>query len=190
MQRAVMTGLAALALAGCSGRGQAPGNDMASSGANAADLTPEGPGLTARLFGGGTPQPLQVQQKFANGAILYITSMQAKLTETVLTVRVVNGADRDIRLDWSDQKTFLVAGGQKFFLSPPLENKDLKVTEGSTMQGELVFLGTLPETGQVALVVNDGQSDSQYNDTPGISIPLPVTTAAWSDDGSKKNSAV
>lgn len=188
MRRMAMALMAAAALAGCSGAGEG-GNTTAAAGTNAADLTPEGPGLTARLFGGGRPQPLQIQQKLANGAILYITSMQAKPTETVLTIRVVNGADRDIRLGWSDQKTFLVAGGQKFFLSPPLENKQVKVTEGATMQGELVFLGTLPESGQVALVINDGQSDSQYNDTPGVSIPLPVTSAAWSDDGSKKNLA-
>lgn len=188
MQRVALTGMAALLLAGCSGGADKPADAVAAD-ANVADLTPEGPGITARLFGGGTPQPLQIQQKFANGAILYITSMQAKPTETVLTVKVVNGADRDIRLGWSDQKTFLVAGGQKFFLSPPLENKEVKITEGSTMQGELVFLGTLPQTGQVALVVNDGQSDSQYNDTPGVSIPLPATSAAWSDNGSKKNLA-
>lgn len=188
MRSTILT-LAAVLLAGCSGGTGDNATVTTSVDANAVDLTPEAPGLSARLFGGGKPQPLQIQQQFANGAILYITSMQAKPTETVLTVRVVNGAERDIRLDWSDQKTFLVAGGQKFFLSPPLENKDLKVTEGATMQGELVFLGTLPETGQVALVINDGMSDSQYSGDPGISIPLPVTSAAWSDDGSKKNSA-
>lgn len=189
MRHAIYTLLAAGALAaGCSVKPADEANTAAAQ-TNAADLTPEGPGLSAKLFGGGKAQPLQVQQAFANGAILYLTSMQAKPTETVIGIRVVNGAERDIRLNWSDQKTFLVAGGQKFFVSPPLENKELKITKGATMQGELVFLGTLPQTGQVALVINDGQSDSQYNDTPGISVPLPATTAAWSDDGSKKNSA-
>ena len=177
----------AFATAGCSVHDAGQANAVA--GANAADLAPEGPGLTAKLFGGGKSMPLQIQQKLANGSILYITSIQAKPTETVIGVRVVNGFERDIQLEWTDQKTFLVAGGQKFFVSPPLENKQLKITAGTTMQGELVFLGTLPQTGQVALVINDGQSDSQYSSEPGISIPLPVQSAAWSDDGSKKNSA-
>lgn len=180
--------IAAILIAGCSGGQTADGNGATAS-ANAADLTPEGPSVTARLFGGGRPQPLQIQQPLANGAIVYITSMQAKGTETVLGVKVVNGADRDLELQWADQKTYLVAAGQKFFVSPPLENNKLKITKGTTMQGELVFLGTLPQSGQVTLVINDGMSDSQYTSNPGISIPLNVTSAAWSDDGSKKNSA-
>ena len=187
MRKAAVVIGGALALAACSGGGESSENVAA---AVANDSTAEGPSLTAQLMGGGKPMALSVQQQFANGMILYVTSIQAKATETVLHVKVVNGAERDVRLDWADQKTFLVAGGQKFFLSPPLENKDLKVTQGSTMEGDLVFLGTLPQAGQVTLVINDGQSDSQYNNTPGVSIPLPVTSAAWSDDGSKKNSAV
>lgn len=156
---------------------------------NAADLTPEGPSIASKLFGGGKPMPLDVQHQSANGMILYVTSVQAKPTETVVGVKVVNGADRDIELRWTDQKTFLVAGGQKFYVSPPLENRNLKVTQGTTMQGELIFLGRLPENAAVTLVLNDGQSDGQYNATPGVSLPLPVTAAAFSDDGSKKNLA-
>lgn len=184
----ICAGALALVLAGCSGGGEMAATNGATA-ENVADTSPEGPSMTAKLFGGGKPMPLTVQQPFANGMILYVTSMQAKATETVLHVKVVNGADRDVSLDWADQKTFLVAGGKKFFLSPPVENERLKITDGATMEGDLVFLGTLPEGGAVTLVINDGQSDSQYNTTPGISIPLPVTSAAWSDDGSKKNSA-
>lgn len=187
MRTAILMTAGLFVLAACSGKTD---STLANgSTANVANLTPEGPGLTAKLFGGGKPQSLVVQQKFANGMILYVTSMQAKPTETVLGVRIVNGAGRDVQLNWSDQKTFLVAGGQKFFVSPPVENKQLKITDGATMNGELVFLGTLPESGQVTLVINDGMSDSQYSTTPGISIPIPATSAAWSDDGSKKNSA-
>ena len=57
------------------------------------------------------------------------------------------------------------------------------------MEGDLVFLGRLPRSGTVTLVINEGQSDSQYNNTPGLSVPLPTTDAAFSDDGSKKNLA-
>ena len=156
---------------------------------NVADTTPEGPSLTARLFGGGKPVALNQQKVLQNGMVVNLTSFQAKADESVLGVRIVNGADRDVNLDWSDHKTFLVAGGQKFWLSPPVENKDLKVTQGSKMEGELVFLGAVPKGVTVTLVVNDGLSDSQYASDPGFSMPLEVTEAAWSDDGSKKNLA-
>jgi len=174
-----------LIISACSGETDNASNSESNS--EAADLTPEGPSLTAQLLGGGKPMPLQVQQQFANGMIIYITAIQAKPTETVLTVKVVNGSERDVELEWTRQKTFLVAQGQKFFLSAPIENPDLKVTKGTTMDGNLVFLGTLPKGGAVTLVINDGQSDGQYSGSPGIGIPLPVTETAWSDDGSKKN---
>lgn len=157
--------------------------------ANAADTTPEGPDLTARLFGGGKPMQLAQQKVLQNGMVVNLTSFQAKADESVLGVRIVNGSDKDVDLDWSDHKTFLVAGGQKFWLSPPVENQDLKITQGSKMEGELVFLGAIPKGATVTLVVNDGMSDSQYTDTPGFSMPLELSESAWSDDGSKKNLA-
>ena len=184
------TAAAALMLASCGGADTGVReSERQAGGEKVQDMTPEGPSIAAKLFGGGKPMPLDVQQQAANGMILYVTSIQAKPTETVLGVKVVNGADRDVMLDWSDQKTFLAAGGQKFFVSPPVENKNLKVVGGATMEGDLVFLGRLPRSGTVTLVINEGQSDSQYNNTPGLSVPLPTTDAAFSDDGSKKNLA-
>lgn len=186
--RLASSAAAALLLAACGS--QSGDNATAEGESNAlADLTPEGPGLAARLFGGGQPVQLTQQKVLENGMVVNLTSFQAKADESVLGVRITNGADRDVDLDWSDHKTFLVANGQKYFLSPPVENKDLKVTEGSKMQGELVFLGAIAKGATVTLVVNDGMSDSQYSSTPGFSMPLQTTEAAWSDDGSKKNLA-
>lgn len=179
---------AALALGACTTKQEGTaGNDTAA--ANAADMAPQGPSLTAKLFGGGKPVRLEQQKVLENGMVVSLTSFQAKQDEAVLGVRIVNGADRDVILDWSEHKTFLVAGGQKYFLSPPVENADLKVTRGSKMEGELVFLGSISKGATVTLVVNEGMSDSQYNNTPGFAVPLQATEAAWSDDGSKKNSA-
>ncbi len=42
--------------------------------------------------------------------VVNLTSFQAKADESVLGVRIVNGADKDVDLDWSDHKTFWVAG--------------------------------------------------------------------------------
>lgn len=179
---------AALSLAACAKQPeQTPAADTAE--ANAADMTPEGPGLASRLFGGGKPIALAQQKVLENGMVVNLTSFQAKADESVLGVRIVNGADKDVDLDWSTHKTFLVANGQKFWLSPPVENKELKVTQSSKMEGELVFLGAIPKGATVTLVVNDGMSDGQYSSTPGFSMVLEATEAAWSDDGSKKNLA-
>lgn len=187
MRQLVVIAVTALSLTACG----KPSDDKATaqSETNAADLTPQGPGLGARLFGGGKPVALAQQKVLQNGMVVNLTSFQAKADESVLGVRIVNGAERDVDLDWSDHKTFLVANGQKFWLSPPVENKDLKVTQGSKMEGELVFLGAIPKGATVTLVVNDGMSDSQYSAQPGFSMPLEATEAAWSDDGSKKNLA-
>ena len=186
MRFAAFSLVATSLLAACSG---ADTNQAAPANNAAADLTPEGPSMAAQLFGGGKAMPLNQQKVLANGVVVTLTSFQAKADESVLGIRINNGADRDVELNWSDKKTFLVAGGQKYFLSPPVENKGVKVTSGSKMEGELVFLGAIPPGSTVTLVVNDGLSDSQYTSTPGISLPLQLTEAAWSDDGSKKNLA-
>ena len=179
--------IAALAMTGCTGK---TGNATATAEGNATDLTPDGPSLTAKLFGGGKALPLDQQKILANGIVVTLTSFQPKQDEAVVGIRINNGFERDVELNWAGKKTFLVAGGQKFYLSPPVENKDVRVTAGSKMEGELVFLGAVPKGANVTLVVNDGMSDSQYSSSPGFSLPLQVTEAAWSDDGSKKKSAV
>jgi hypothetical protein len=187
MRHLTLLSIAVLGLVGCGGQPEEAANETAQG--NTVDTTAEGPSLAARLFGGGKALPLTQQKVLQNGMVVNLTSFQAKADESILGVRIVNGAGKDVDLDWSDHKTFLVAGGQKFWLSPPVENKDLKVTQGSKMEGELVFLGAVPKGAAVTLVVNDGMSDSQYTSTPGFSMPLEVTEAAWSDDGSKKNLA-
>ncbi len=184
---AILIAAAPLALAACS---VSDGNQSAANDSAAVDTTPEGPSMASQLFGGGKPMPLNQQKVLANGTVVTLTSFQAKADESVLGVRINNGFERDVELNWSDKKTFLVAGGQKYFLSPPVENEDLKVTAGSKMEGELVFLGAIPPGATVTLVVNDSLSDSQYSSNPGFSIPLQLSEAAWSDDGSKKNLAV
>lgn len=189
MRHAAALSAIAIILAGCTTKQADNAAEPPVAEGSAADTTPQGPSLTARLFGGGKPVALTQQKILANGMVVNLTSFQAKADEAVLGVRIVNGADRDVSLDWSDHNTFLVAGGQKYYLSPPVENKDLKVTQGAKMEGELVFLGAIPKGSTVTLVVNDGMSDSEYNSTPGFSIPLQATEAAWSDDGSKKNLA-
>jgi hypothetical protein len=58
------------------------------------------------------------------------------------------------------------------------------------MEGELVFIGRLPESGGATLILNDGSdTSSEYTTRPGFRIPIQLPEAAFSDDGSKKNLA-
>ena len=156
----------------------------------AQDLTPEGPSLIGNLFGGGEPQPLDIQQPHPNGVVLQLTSLQAKPTETIMVATIINGDDQEQSLNRVNNKnTYIVTGdGSKLYLSPPTSNPRLLVPAGQRMQAELVFLGRLPQGGNATLFINEGSaSDSEYTTSPGFRIPLPITDLAFSDDGSKKN---
>lgn len=182
---------AALMLAGCNGAGQE--NTSATADANQQDLTPEGPSLTARLFGGGKPVPLSIQNAHPTGVVLQLTSVQAKDSETVIGITVINSDNDEQSLNrWANQKDsyLLAASGERLYLSPPQANPELKVGPGQRMEGELVFIGRLPESGGATLILNDGSdTSSEYTTRPGFRIPIQMPATAFSDDGSKKNLA-
>lgn len=179
----------ALAVAGCGGTG----NATAAADGNAQDLTPEGPGLIAKLFGGGKPVPLTIQNAHPGGLVLQLTSIQAKATETVVGITVINGDSDEQQLNqWpNNHNAYLLAGnGERLLLSPPQANPELRVGAGQRMQGELVFLGRLEPGAGATLVLNDGSDISnKYSNSPGFRIAIPLPETAFSDDGSKKNLA-
>lgn len=183
--------LAALTLVGCGqNNAAAPADQTAANGEAPQNLTPENGINVAALWGGGKPMPLELQSVHPNGTVLQVTSIQAKPTETVLGVTVVNGDDSAITLNrWNNNKDgYIVAStGEKLYLSPPAGNPTMSVPQGQTMQGELVFLGRLPKSGDATLVLNEGSNTNQYTDNPTFQVPLPLSSAAFSDDGSKKN---
>ena len=178
----------AIALAGCSVKEDAgtPDSDASES----PDLTPEGPSMTSRLFGGGKPMAIDVQVAHPNKTVVKLSSLQVKPSETVITALITNGRDNEIKLNrYGNNDTFIATGdGQKLYLSPPTTNEDLTIQPGQRIEAELVFLGELPEGTTATLMVNDGnQTGNEHTNTPGFRIPLPLEEAAFSDDGSKKN---
>ena len=178
----------ALALSACTAREDTGSPDEGST--ESEDLTPEGPSMTSRLFGGGEPMPLDLQVAHPNKTVLKLTSLQVKPSETVITALITNGRDQEIKLNrYGNNDTFIATGdGQKLFLSPPTTNEDLTIQPGQRIEAELVFLGELPEGTSATLMVNDGnQTGNQYTTSPGFRIPLHLDEAAFSDDGSKKN---
>lgn len=186
----VLFAASSLALAACGGvkdDAQRPGDDTT----EAADLTPEGPSITASLFGGGEPVAIDVQQAHPNGVVLQLASLQAKSSETIVKAIITNGDDSEQSLNrfGNNKQTYIVAeDGTKLYISPPTSNTKLQIPAGQRMEAELVFLGRLPKGSTASLIINDGDNtDNEYTTTPGFRIPLPLSEAAFSDDGSKKN---
>jgi FtsP/CotA-like multicopper oxidase with cupredoxin domain len=188
----VATVAACVALAGCGGGSEDAAPNVSAS-ANAQDMTPEGPGLAAQLFGGGKPMPLTLQNAHPGGLVLQVNSIQAKATETVIRVTVINGDTDEQMLNQfpTNRNGYLLASnGERLYLSPPTANPELRIGAGQRMEGELVFLGRLSQGGGATLVLNDGRDiSSVYSNSPGFRIPIPLQSAAFSDDGSKKNLA-
>jgi hypothetical protein len=191
--RRIACALAAALLVGGCGGGNEAANSTAAVGNNAQDMTPEGPSLAGRLFGGGQSVPLTIQMAHPNGLVLQLTSIQVKETETVIGVTVINGdSDEQILNQFPNNRNgyLLAANGERLFLSPPTANPELRVGAGQRMQGELVFLGRLEKGPGATLVLNDGSDiANKYSNSPGFRVAITPPAAAFSDDGSKKNSA-
>lgn len=139
-------------------------------------------GATSALWRGGESVPLDIQVAHPNGTVLQLTSLQSRQTETVVGIRVINGDNREVKLNRfnSNRDGYIVVdSGERIYLSPPGSNSDLTVQPGQTMEGELVFLGRLPQAQNAILVLNENSAtDNEHTDTPGFRINLPLQDGA------------
>lgn len=168
---------ALLVLAACNQSADpAAGNDAA---APAAATTVSG---AAAAWNGGQPKPLSLQVAHPSGTVLQVSSIQGGDMETRVGVRVINGRDKDIDLNRfnNNRDGFLqLETGEKLYLSPPPTNTRLTVPAGQTFEGELVFLGRLPQVNSAILVLNENSSaDSEHTTTPGFRVDIPLAGAA------------
>ena len=135
---------------------------------------------SASAWNGGQAKPLSIQVAHPNSTVLQVTSIQSGEMDTRVGVRVINGRDKDIDLNRfnNNRDGYLLLGtGEKLYLSPPPTNTKLSVPAGQTFEGELVFLGRLPATDAAILVLNENAGDSEYTDTPGFRVDIPLGTA-------------
>lgn len=149
--------------------------------AQAEALPPSTP-ASSSMWNGGQAKPLDIQVAHPNGVVLQLTSLQSRQADTVVGVRVTNGREREAELNrfLTNRDGFLLLDtGERLYLSPPTTNKRLTVPAGQTFEGELVFLGRLPQVRSAVLVLNENSSaDNQYTNTPGFGIDLPLGGAA------------
>ncbi len=178
--KSVILMASALALSACNQGGDGNATAVADTNTTAGAVA-AAPGA-ATLWNGGQAKPLEIQVAHPNGVVLQVTSLQSRQTDTAVGIRVINGRDREIDLNRfpNNRNGFLLMeSGERLFLSPPPSNARLTVPAGQTFEGELVFLGRLPQVRTGVMVLNEQSSgDNQYSTTPGFRIDLPLTDTA------------
>lgn len=135
----------------------------------------------SNLWAGGRSIPLDIQVAHPNGVVLQLTSLQSRATETAVGIRVLNGRDREVHLNrFNNRDGYIVTDtNERIYLSPPAGNTGLALPAGQTLEGELVFLGRLPQARSAILILNENSTtDSQYSTTPGFRINLPLDQLA------------
>lgn len=173
---------ASLTVAACGQNADAPADGDVSdartaevpTGAPVAKTATDG---TSNLWASGRSIPLDIQVAHPNGVVLQLTSLQSRATETAVGIRVLNGRDREVFLNrFNNRNGYIVVDtGERIYLSPPVGNTDLALPAGQTLEGELVFLGRLPQAQNAVFILNENSgADNQYSTTPGFRINLPL----------------
>ena len=153
--RTVLIALAALSLAACDG-----------------------------LSGGGDGTPIDIQVAHPNGVVFQTLSATVGREAVLVTVRVINGRDREIELNASRENSYLLTdSGEKLLLVPSPANEDLAIPAGQTIDVALVFAGELPRRQKATLVLNatgSTSSTASYNPKFQIIVPLDEATRGGS----------
>lgn len=177
----VIPALSILVLAACD-KPAAPDNETAAAASAGASASPAPAAPAPSLWNGGQAKPLDIQVAHPNGVVLQLTSLQSRAGDTAIGIRVTNGRDKEVDLNRFNNNRdgfLLLDTGERLYLSPPVSNTRLTVPAGQTFEGELVFLGRLPQVKTAVLVLNENSSgDSQYTTTPGFRVDLPLSGAA------------
>ncbi|TRO95795.1 hypothetical protein FKB34_06885 [Glycocaulis profundi] len=123
------------------------------------------------------PVEVGIEESHPNGMSVLIRSLELTDTEVRLDVRVINGHTENIRLAGMSDWTFVqTEGGDRLRLVAPPDNRELNIARQSTVDGSLVFMGSVPESGDLTLVLNDRGDDNPSTPNPRFEITLPSDT--------------
>ncbi len=172
-----LTPLIAVGLLACSDASKTDATNNAAVTAN-----DEIAGVAApRLWNDGAKRVLDTQVAHPSGVVLQLSSIQTTSTQTTVGVRIINGREREVDLNRFNRRNgfLLLDTGERLFLSPPASNTRLTIPAGQTFEGDLVFLGRLPEARNAVLVLNENSPiDNEYSTTPGFRIDIPLSAPA------------
>jgi outer membrane protein OmpA-like peptidoglycan-associated protein len=135
------------------------------------------------IGGGGDGAPVNAQIAHRNGAVLQVQSVRTSGERVLVSVRVMNGRDREIDLNAGTDHSYIVTdSGEKLMLVKSPTNADLAVQPGKMMDGALVFAGKLPSSGRATLILNSHDTgDNQYSTYPRFEAALPLDGASGGD---------
>ena len=133
-------------------------------------------GCGGGLAGGGDGAQVDVQVVHPNSTILQVLSVRSSDERAVVGIRIINGSDREITLAQGRERSYIVTdSGEKLILVASPTNPTLAVPAGRAMDGQLVFTGTLPTSGQATMILNEnGSRDGRFSSTPRFEVELPL----------------
>lgn len=131
------------------------------------------------LLGGGAGETIDAQYAHPNGVVVQVDRLAIGGERTRVDLRVLNGRDREIRLNRGTENSYLLTdGGEKLLLVAPPANAALAVPGGRAADLSLVFAGALPRSGTATLILNEGDTaDGEYSSNPRIELSLPLDRA-------------
>jgi hypothetical protein len=112
------------------------------------------------------------------GLTVRLKGIELGADATVLRVSASYGGTETNNVPLASEATYLRdEHGNKLMLKPPQDNPRLDIIRGQQLDGQLVFLGSVPpDTKELTLVINDNNpGDSTL--APGLAIPFSLESA-------------
>jgi outer membrane protein OmpA-like peptidoglycan-associated protein len=125
--------------------------------------------------------PAETRITHPNGAAIVVRALAARDDSIVLTGRIANPTDRELRLNRSRSFVLEGAGRAVHHLNPPIGNAELTIPPRSQSGAELVFIGPPASAAhELTLSTNRGigTADNPYDDAPVLRTILPVGSRA------------
>ena len=128
---------------------------------------------------GGDGAPVGIQVAHPGGAVLQVLSVKVGQEATEVSVRIINGRDREIELNGGREQSYLLSEeGEKMMLVPPTVNERLSIPAGQTIDATLVFAGTPPRGSDAVLIFNErSRTDNVHTNSPRFEARLPLDGA-------------
>lgn len=119
--------------------------------------------------------PVQVQATVPAGVTLRVKGVELGPDATILDISASYSSQVSNNIDLGLMEGYLTdAIGTRLPLKRPDDNKYLRINDGETMEGKLVFLGAVPSTSrEVTLILNEGNAPDNPAG-PGIELKIPL----------------